>query len=416
MEEKQNKIIKYIFIILFAISFFSYGINRGFGISNINYFFPHIVSLVIFILAILKLKRNKFIIDLKSIKIFNINMVPEVLAFIGSLFISSMTYNFGEEYIKKEIVTIFTYILPLLEAFALVYLFGKKEAIELIYKGSILNYSIYLLYFTFSNGIINLFKQLYIQVFDNTDSFTMLEAHQVTFVFGALFIYYLYEIKKNKKNIKKAMICFLMTLFGFKRILAIALLVGAVVMFVLNKIKNKQILYWIVILETIAVLIGTYYWIYGLKNDIFKQKFYNEAFYEDKSGISDRLRMSFELNNLYEFNIYYKGKGIGFVERYRKNNSKFYPTDLHDDLLRKYIDYGFLIYGIYFLIKSYIIPKYYLKNNKNEIFIIYMSLYIMTIICWTTDNLAGYFNYLIIYYILIMNNIEYNKPYIMEEK
>lgn len=409
MKENQNKIIKYIFIILFAISFFSYGINRGFGIPNINYFFPHIISLVIFILAILKLKRNKFIIDLKSINILNINMAPEILAFICAFFISSITYNFGEEYIKKEIVTIFTYILPLLEAFALVYLFGKKEAIELIYKGSMLNYSIYLLYFTFSNGIINLFKQLYMQVFDNTDSFTMLEAHQVTFVFGALFMYYLYESKKNKKNIKKAMICFLMTLFGFKRILAIALLVGAVVMFVLNKIKNKQILYWIVILETIAVLIGTYYWIYGLKNNIFKQKFYNEAFYEDKSGISDRLRMSFELNNLYEFNIYYKGKGIGFVEKYRADNSKFYPIDLHNDLLRKYIEYGFLIYSIYFFIKSYIIPRYYLKNNKNEIFITYMSLYIMTIICWTTDNLAGYFNYLIIYYILIMNNIEYEK-------
>ena len=346
---------------------------------------------------------------MKSINILNINMAPEILAFICAFFISSITYNFGEEYTKKEIVTIFTYILPLLEAFALVYLFGKKEAIELIYKGSMLNYSIYLLYFTFSNGIINLFKQLYLQVFDNTDSFTILEAHQVTFVFGALLIYYLYECKKNKQNIKKAMICFLMTLFGFKRILAIALLAGVVVMFALNKIKNKTILYWIIILETIAVLIGTYYWIYGLKNDIFKQKFYNEAFYEDKSGISDRLRMSFELNNLYKFSIDYKGKGLGFVERYRENNSKFYPTDLHDDLLRKYIDYGFLIYGIYFLIKSYIIPRYYLKNNKNDIFTIYISLYIMTIICWTTDNLAGYFNYLIIYYILIMNNIEYEK-------
>ena len=409
MKENQNKIIKYIFIILFAISFFSYGINRDFGMPNINYFFPHIISLVIFILAILKLKKNKFIIDFKSISILNINMAPELLAFVCCFFISSFTYNFGEAYIKKEIVSVFTYILPLLEAFSLIYLFGKEEAIELIYKGSILNYSMYLLYFTFSNGIINLFKQLYIQVFDNTDSFTMLEAHQVTFVFGALCLYYLYERKKNKKNTKKAIICFFMTLFGFKRILAIALLAGAVVMFVLNKIKNKKILYWVIMLETIAVLIGTYYWIYGLKNDIFKQKFYNEAFYEDKSGISNRLRMSFELNNLYEFNMKYKGKGLGFVEKYRENNSKFYPIDLHDDLLRKYIDYGFLIYGIYFLIKSYIIPRYYLKNNKNEIFIIYMSLYIMTIICWTTDNLAGYFNYLIIYYILIMNNIEYEK-------
>ena len=43
MKENQNKIIKYIFIILFAISFFSYGINRDFGIPNINYFFTNLI-------------------------------------------------------------------------------------------------------------------------------------------------------------------------------------------------------------------------------------------------------------------------------------------------------------------------------------------------------------------------------------
>ena len=75
---------------------------------------------------------------------------------------------------------------------------------------------------------------------------------------------------------------------------------------------------------------------------------------------------------------------------------------------------GFILISGYSIASS--LHLNYLKNNKNDIFTIYISLYIMTIICWTTDNLAGYFNYLIIYYILIMNNIEYEKWCIMEEK
>ena len=99
-------------------------------------------------------------------------------------------------YFKHGVSAWLLVILPIFEAISLMFLY-KKNVIDFIFKASVLSYMFIVIYFVLNNGFMALFTTIYNQLFDNSSIMTVLEAHEITYVFGILFIYYIDDFKNN---------------------------------------------------------------------------------------------------------------------------------------------------------------------------------------------------------------------------
>lgn len=387
MKKVNINIFKFVLVILFALSFYYLGGNRGFNL-DFGYFFPHIISLIF--IALLLVKNKNVNIDKCIIKGFSFAFKPEVITILIG-FILFLLYGYDFSYFKHGVSSTLLYLLPILEALALIYIF-KDDALDLIFLGSVISYCIVIFYFIINNGLFQLFITLYNQIFNNSATFTILEAHEITFVFGLFFLYY---INYPKKYFFRIIICLFFLFLGFKRILALALVISLLFKYFANMIKSDISYKRFLFIVSLSIIFICYLWIFLLRDGYLMNNYYNVNAYEDSTGISGRLGLSFQLNSQYDFSVTYVGKGFSFVDQYREENIIDNSVGLHNDLLRKYVEYGFIIYGIYLYYRLYVISKklLYYKDRNNSI--IYMMMMISTIICWATDNIAGYFVFLV---------------------
>jgi hypothetical protein len=93
------------------------------------------------------------------------------------------------------------------------------------------------------------------------------------------------------------------------------------------------------------------------------------------------------------YSVWYLGKGLGVVEKLLEcwNISKF--ANLHNDLLKFYIELGVLGLAIYltsYLVMFYFVGKNY--GNAKMSFILAISIY--TVLLFATDNVSIYVMYL----------------------
>lgn len=400
MNKRVLSFIKFLLIILFALSYYYLGGNRGFNL-DFGYFFPHFVSLIFIALAMVKLKKNNPEGDLNTG--FKYTFIPEFIVILLG-FVMFLIFGYSFSYFKHWISSSLLYLLPILESYALIFIF-KDEALDIIFKASVISYSIIIIYFIINNGIVDLFLTLYNQLFNNSGTYTILEAHEITFVFGLFLLYYINNPKKYKFRIA---LCVLFLLLGFKRILALAIIIALVFGFVAKKIKDLSIYKVLIIITSIIIVISCYLWIFLLKDGYLENNYYIAETYKDSSGISGRLLLSFQLSNIYDFEVTYLGKGFSYVDQYRIEHIYNNKLALHNDLLRKYIEYGFIMYGVYLFFRLYFISKKLLSYRNKDNSISYMMIMISTVICWLTDNTAGYFVYLVCFNSIVLY-LFYNK-------
>ena len=378
-------------IILIAMSYFTYGSTRGLNI-NLGYFFPFMVAGVfVFLFAIIYMQTKKGL-QKKQVKAFVLLLMPEILIIIYTLFVW-IIYSYDNSYFSRGISNMLLYTVPIIQSLCIIYLY-KDKAIDIIFKGTILNYTIVILFFVFQNGLIALFQTIYLTIFNNTDIMTVLEAHQVTFVIGILLIYYI--LNEPKKNKFKIVISIFYLILGLKRILIAGILVALLITFIISKLKNKNIINATISVLGIIMILFSYIWIYAIKTGTLEK-------ISDKESIDFMYRFNFynSVSNVYEVSPSYIGKGIGFVSKwiYENNNT---TIGLHSDLLKKYIEYGFYMYGIYLYYRfNYITKKTYLHCGKRAL-LTYISLIITTLFCWLTDNVAGYYVYILAFSVICM--------------
>lgn len=278
----------------------------------------------------------------------------------------------------------------------LMYYYFKDRVVSSIFWAACINYIFYISAFIRIYGISGMFRYIILTDLAGVGE-RPLEAHEITFIFGILITYYVLTWKKEQHPIKLG-VSILFCLFGFKRILLFALIVSVLLYFFVIKFfkgNNRVPMYigWTLFIMCIV-------WIMvsgggGLMS--LSQKFNIE--------LSSRDKIIGLLEDYYYLSPTYIGKGVGFVHQkmmlyVRAKQSA--TTGFHNDILMYYIDLGCIPALMFF----YYLTVRCMKKIRDffgfNAAVNYAIILCCTMVCWATDNLATYPNYLMVYNILVL--------------
>ncbi len=207
------------------------------------------------------------------------------------------------------------------------------------------------------------------------------------FAFGAFAIYYAYK--------RKWVFCALSLLFLYfadKRIASIAVLLALILMLFLWLFENHEKLVYAIWAAVIGGLFAYLYLIYSGTMEYFCWGL--------DINTNGRVQMYSRVAETYNFSPFFLGEGLGVVETLMESYAVSAFSNLHNDILKFYIELGFfglLIFLISYGITFYIAKRYY--NNSKMVFLLIMSIYSM--ILYATDNVSIYILYTIPLYCMI---------------
>lgn len=257
------------------------------------------------------------------------------------------------------------WITPLIFSFSLYVCFTKKmnKIVDIQFIGSILAYA-----FFDAPHLIKVFR------WESVYAFT----------FGIFSIYY-----SHKKRWIPFIISLAFVIFAEKRIVLAAVAATLfVMMFVWLFKQNKKIAFgiWICVIGMIYVYL---YMIYSgfLENFVWAANI----------NTNGRAEIYSRMANEYSFSLGFMGAGIGTVEDLLEkwNMSSF--SNLHNDLLKFYIELGFT--GLLLFLFSNGITLYFIEKRFGKTQMSYfIGMIIYTVILWATDNVSIYMLYLIPFY------------------
>lgn len=208
-----------------------------------------------------------------------------------------------------------------------------------------------------------------------------------SFAFGVFFLYYAY-----KKRWKMCTVAAFFLWLTDKRITMLAAVVALILMFIIRLFRNdKRITYFI------WILLGTF--VYEYLYLIGSGKF---AYYSKGIGINTngRTEMYTRIIEWCEEPFLLCGKGIGIVEKLLNgwNVSRF--SNLHNDLLKFYIELGAIglsVFLLSYLVMLFLVERWF--GEKKAGMVLCLSIY--TILLYATDNVSIYILYLIPFYSIL---------------
>lgn len=260
-------------------------------------------------------------------------------------------------------VKVILYVLvPLILAFSMYVYYGKdmKHIVDMHFFGSILGYA--------------LFDAPYFAKIFQWESI-------YAFTFGIFVIYYAYQ--------KKWVFCALAGLFVWfteKRIAFLAVIVTLLLMGTLWLFReNKKLVFgfWGAVTGVVYLYL---YLIYSGTMSAFC--------WGANINTNGRVEMYERVANEVKFSLGYLGKGLGTVENLLEHWNVSTYVNLHNDLLKFYIELGFiglLVYLLSYIIMFYVTEKRFGKSKM--CFLFGISAY--TMLLFTTDNVSIYMLYLI---------------------
>lgn len=201
------------------------------------------------------------------------------------------------------------------------------------------------------------------------------------FSFGIFGLYYAYT-----KKWKVFIIAVLFMLFAEKRIAILAILAALFVMgimWIFRQSKKLALIIWG------AVGGAVYLYIYLIYSGFI------EAFcWGANINTNGRVEMYGRMADEFEFSLGYFGEGLGVVENLLGHWNVIRFANLHNDLLKFYIEIGFwglLIYWLSYGIMYWLAEKGFGKSKMN--FLLGISVY--SAVLFATDNVSIYMLYLV---------------------
>lgn len=406
----QRNPIVLLYIILMAIAF-----TTRYGDTLINKNVQYIIAIIIIVISFfyfIKNGRNNNISNLKYF--FKLYFIPPLLIHLYTL-VLIMFGVFDSTYLSSNI----SMYIPILLALSSVYIFKEKafkyNLIALILswfisflssvalKGiNIIPYAIMQGYFGISNPIGEVSKNY-------------LELHDLVLSLGGILVYFIYDINTKNKISKKQFYVILILLLilglGMKRITILGILLSYIfIKFIKHISEEKKVK--ICKLVGVIILIICYIYIYILFN--------SEFFYEFCAKYNiDLMGRNYYYDTIVEygdFSIDFLGTGRNSVTKIlTEEHSYLNVGGVHSDILKNYIENGFIVFGLwlwYYLIK---LPKSYAKRFNTSSAILYFCLTIYTFILYFTDNVENYFIYQI-FYIIMPITYAMKQQHIKEEK
>lgn len=372
-----------------------------------KYYIGIIITIILFLLLIIR-DKNSIKINKKQLYIAKIMFLPILLIYIYTLsifFYKSLEYS---GLISRSLGIVMYFLLAIIQAYIIFSYFGTNA----------INYTFFAIVLSYLTSMIVAFKENGLQQFisiitDSSYSGSVLEMHELAPIVGMLIFYYIYLLYLKKISIKKGIvnfiICLVILILSMKRIVILTTSITFVLFFFFK--RNRKKFLNIVGIVSISLIILSYIYIYSIKSGYLyiilnTYNINSMSRYQIWSGIS----------NQYNFSLLYLGKGLGFTSIWMDNNWQYLKingltqsTGLHNDILKFYIDLGFVISGLYLFNLLYInTKKIYYKINKN-LAMLYFLLIISQILTWFTDVVSGYHNYQWIFFLIIFSLLSYKE-------
>ena len=378
----------FIYVVLLVVLFFS--TQSYFGTNNYNrIYIIETIFIIVYITLLVAANHGVIISSRKELKIYSLFFLP----YVGLSLISAV-----ECLVLKRITftTMFRYSLqPLLICLMaiLTYSMFKKKSIKAIFVASIINYSVYIVICMAKYGVLSI-----LGAGSDNEASKLLEVHEITFVFGLLAVYLWITKSGVFKLQEKHQKCLLvittvMSLLGFKRILVAVMAFSIILNFFLKKQKTARMLK--VFARVTIILCFT--WCFLCSSAILLEGL------STKFGIDLKGRNWIYANfySYYHFAVNYIGGGIGYVQSLIGNMKNMYLLGhfigLHNEILRLYIDLGFIPYLIYLITIFPVSVQLILKYQGYRSAVCYFVFLIFTFLCSATDNLLTYPNYMLVF-------------------
>lgn len=271
------------------------------------------------------------------------------------------------------------------EGFVLAYVSVKKfgkECIKLISYAGLLSYFTVIIRWIYAAGFPEMFH-----IFNNTVNGISLEIHNVTYCFGLIFLYYMLTDQESKKT--KIRMCTLLGVaifLGNKRALYLALVITLGVYWLLHKYESKSMRVLKICLVLYVVAAFGYIWMIDI--GVFELLLH-------RLGISDNSRLKFWLyfSPYYEVAPHYWGRGIAFSDNLMAAKETMQSmqittqTQMHNDILRAYIGWGFWPFLFYFVNFFVLRLRGMLKKGKELNAWRYFALASCTYFIYFLDNM-----------------------------
>lgn len=374
------------FLALVLVLFITFCIYNPSGFISVPGYVSKAAFLLISVFSIFKLYRgdNKSEIHFFNCTVLKMFIFPEVLILCYSIFIT-LAGNDGYLIIESTIDLMISRIMIITFLWACVRRLGIK-AIDYFFYGCFLSYTYTVVSFFLHNGIINGLSMISIGSYGLS-----LEVHNMTYIFGYFFIYYLLIEQRvtktnEKKPLLKILICFLYVYLGQKRMVLIANLLAVFVWFLLFKVAKKDRKKIVIGASAIIICISMLYvW--------FINSGYFESFvilYNIKT--SSRLNFYTYFNNSYEFSPLYWGRGITYTDEVMSSATGMADlnlisaTTVHNDILRLFVGIGFIPTIIYLALILYNRVIVIGKEFGEEISFLYFVLAIYYFVNWFASN------------------------------
>lgn len=264
-------------------------------------------------------------------------------------------------------------VMPFILAFSMYTFYGKemKHIVDVQFLGCLLAYALF-------------DAPTFIKIFRWESVFA--------FSFGIFALYYLYE-----KNWKCFVTAILFMLFAEKRIAIVAMAAALLIMglmWLFRYSKKLAMLLWAM------VIVAAYVYIYMIYSGTLEAVCWGANI-----NTNGRVEMYGRMAQEARFSLSYLGKGLGYVENLLSHWNILTYVNLHNDLLKFYVELGFLGFLIYLL--SYGVvwhitgKKFTLKKMS---FLLVLLVY--TMLMFTTDNVSIYMLYLVPFYSIFFAVLE----------
>ena len=219
-----------------------------------------------------------------------------------------------------------------------------------------------------------------------------LEIHDITFLFGQFFIYYLMFAPKGSKPERRmrrwgVILSVVFMLLGLKRSVLPAVLL--VCLFVkLVRLARKPGKY--IVATGISLFLFFYLYLYLTRSGILVS--FLESLGVDMMGRDVLWKLP---NDYYELSPFWKGLGFegvtDLVNTWYSEGliNRAYP--LHNDILKIFIELGALGFTLWAGINYILYPAYWMKRHDMETGILYIAILIYMSVTYLTDNTAFYF-------------------------
>ncbi len=346
--------------------------------------------IVIFFTILVALKSKKQDFDYKYF--FKLYLTPIIIIHAYSI-VMSFIGIMDKKYLTSNITT----YVPVILAICSVYLFKEKalkyNVISVVFSWlssvgfSLITKGFYIFPYAILQGYTNIAVGMGAKL---GFKYNYLELHELVLSLGYLIIYYLY--KKNKLLKKDFIILFivlLIFLLGVKRIAIIGVLVSyfCIRFFIKNKNTEKRkikTMKWI----SMFIFVLSYLFVYL----IFEGNEIYSFFSKLNIDLMGRNYYYSALINYGSFSLKFLGLGRNSISKILVEELAYLKVGgLHSDILKMYLENGFIIFGVWMWYYLFKIPKSYLKKFNFKVAALYICVIVYSFILYFTDNIEIYF-------------------------